>query len=317
MSLDARLAAVAAALMLFGCRGSGDFSEAEAKELADRERRLAERLASPASDSGPLARWVLPPQLLEISGLAVTAAGNLLAHNDEQSIVYVIDPRRGVVLKQFTVGDKPLRGDFEGIAVSGSEIFLMTSNGMIYRFREGNDGDNVQYSTIDTRLGKECEFEGVAVDRNGVILLACKNVAKKGPKDQLVIYRWDPRLSQASVLGIPYATAIGSNGWKDLHPSDLAVDPATGNYVVIAAQEKALIVVTPEGQVVRSGPLPERARQAEGVAVATDGILYVGDEGSTDPATISLYRWPLTQSTATASTSDSTDTVQAAEVASP
>lgn len=302
------IAALSAALIFSACRG-GDLSEAEAKELAERERRLAERIA--ANDSGPLARWVLPSQLLEISGIAVTAEGKLLAHNDEQSIVYVIDPRRGVVLKQFTVGDKATRGDFEGIAVSGSEIFLLVSNGKIYRFREGKDGENVPYTTIDTKLGKECEFEGIAVEPSGVIALSCKNVAKKGPKDQMVIYRWDPRAAQASVLGIPYASAIGSNGWKDLHPSDIALDPATRNYVVIAAQEKALIVVTPEGQVVRSGPLPERSRQAEGVAIAPDGILYVSDEGSTDPATISLYRWPL------ASVTPPSDSMQTAEGAAP
>ena len=302
------IAALSAALIVSAC-GGGELSEAEAEELAQRERRLAERFA--ASDSGPLARWVLPPQLLEISGIAVNAEGKLLAHNDEQSIVYVIDPRRGVVLKHFTVGEKPMRGDFEGIAVSGSEIFMLMSNGRIIRFREGNAGDNVPYATIDTRLGRECEFEGIAVDASGVILLACKNVAKKGPGNQVVIYRWDPRTAQASVLGIPYASAIGGNGWKGLHPSDMAVDPSTGNYVVIAAQEKALILVTPEGHVVRSGPLPEPSRQAEGVAIASDGILYVSDEGSTTPATITLYRWPLPSVPA------ASDSIQAAGEAAP
>ena len=289
-----RFSTIAAVIVIAvsACRGGG-FSKAEAEELAARERRLAARLAAPTSESGPLARWLLPPHLLEVSGLAVTANGNLLAHNDENPVISVIDPRRGAVLKQFTFGKRGLRGDFEGIAVSGNEIFLLASNGTIYRFREGNDGDNVPHTTIDTKLGKECEFEGITVDAAGLILLACKNVAKQGPKDQLVIYRWDTRAATASLLGIPYANAIGSNDWKNLHPSDITIDPITNNYVVIAGQERALIIITPEGQVLRSGPLPERSRQAEGVAIAGDGILYVSDEGSTKPATITLYRWPL------------------------
>jgi len=301
-------AALIAVLALSACRG-GDFSEAEAEELAARQRRFSARLALP--DSGPLARWVLPPQLLEVSGLALTPDGNLLAHNDEHPVLSVIDPRRGVVTKQFSFGERGLRGDFEGIAFSGGEIFLLVSNGTIYRFREGGDGDTVPYATIDTKLGKECEFEGIAVDRAGVILLACKNVAKKGPKDQLVIYKWDPRTSQASMLAIPYSAVIGDNGWKDLHPADITVEPTTGNYVVIAAQEKALIVVTPDGQVVSSGPLPEKPRQAEGVAIASDGILYVSDEGSSAPATLTLYRWPLSAATA------SGDSLQAGEQTAP
>jgi uncharacterized protein YjiK len=302
------MAALVAVLVLSACRG-GNFSEAEAEELAARERRLAARLALP--DSGPLARWVLPQQLLEVSGLALTAEGNLLAHNDENPVISVIDPRRGVVTKQFSFGERGFHGDFEGIAVSGGEIFVLESNGKIYRFREGGDGDNVPYTTIDTKLGKECEFEGIAVDAAGVILLACKNVAKTGPKDQLVIYRWDSRTSQASMLAIPYSAIIGDNGWKDLHPSDITVEPGTGNYVVIAAQEKALIVVTPAGEVVSSGPLPEKPRQAEGVAIANNGILYVSDEGSKDPATLTLYRWPLSAAAA------SGDSAQTAEQAAP
>jgi uncharacterized protein YjiK len=301
-------AVLVAVFFLSACRG-GDFSKAEAEELAARQRRFSARLALP--DSGPLARWVLPPQLLEVSGLALTPDGNILAHNDENPVLSVIDPRRGVVTRQFSFGERGLHGDFEGIAVSGGEIFLLVSNGTIYRLREGGDGDNVPYTTIDTKLGKECEFEGIAVDRAGMILLACKNVAKKGPKDQLVIYRWDPRTSQASMLAIPYSAVIGDNGWKDLHPSDITVEPTTGNYVVIAAQEKALIVVTPQGQVVSSGPLPEKPRQAEGVAIASDGILYVSDEGSSAPGTLSLYRWPLSPASA------SGDSIQAAEQTAP
>jgi uncharacterized protein YjiK len=90
---------------------------------------------------------------------------------------------------------------------------------------------------------------------------------------------------------------IGSNPWKDLHPSDVTVDPSTGNYVIVAAQEKALIEITPAGAVVRAVPLPGKHAQAEGVALTSDGILIVGDEATTRPASLTLYRWPLTVAT--------------------
>jgi uncharacterized protein YjiK len=293
MKFSVTTAVLSAIVLATGCRGG--LSEVEAEELARREQRLAARLAAATGDSAaaPLAKWVLPSQLLEISGIALTAEGLLLAHDDEHPIIYAIDPRRGVVVKQFSFGKGGMRGDFEGIAVSGGEIFLLESNGKIHRFREGEDGQRVDHTTIDTKLGKQCEFEGIAIGLGGVIVLACKNVAKNGPRDQLVLYQWDARTAQARMMAIPYAQAIGSNPWKELNPSDITVDPATRNYVLIAAQEKALIEITPAGQVVRTGPLPERSRQAEGVAIARQGILYVSDEGSTEPATISLYRWPL------------------------
>ncbi len=90
---------------------------------------------------------------------------------------------------------------------------------------------------------------------------------------------------------------IGSNSWKELHPSDVSVDPATGNYVLIAAQEQALIEITPLGEVVSAVALPGKHKQAEGVALTGDGILIVSDEATTRPASLTLYRWPLTAAT--------------------
>jgi len=290
---------VAVVAVTSACQRRGEITEAEAQELASREKRLADRIAGFAVDTiagSALARWVLPAELKEISGLAVTANGNLLAHNDEQGRVFVIDPKRGVVAKQFMVGTGDLRGDFEAIAVSGADIFMLLSNGTIYRFREGADGQSVKYTTVDTKLGHECEFEGIAIEGDNVALLPCKNVAKKALRDQLVIYRWDLErgsAQQPTMLTVPLARLIGPNGWKSLHPSDMAIDPATGNYVIIASQEKALIEITPSGEVVRAGPLPEPSEQAEGVAITKDGILVISDEGNRQVATITLYRWPL------------------------
>jgi len=200
---------VAVVAVTSACQRRGEITDAEAQELASREKRLADRIAGFAVDTiagSALARWVLPAELKEISGLAVTANGNLLAHNDEQGRVFVIDPKRGVVAKQFMVGTGDLRGDFEAIAVSGADIFMLLSNGTIYRFREGADGQSVKYTTVDTKLGHECEFEGIAIEGDNVALLPCKNVAKKALRDQLVIYRWDLErgsAQQPTMLTVP------------------------------------------------------------------------------------------------------------------
>jgi uncharacterized protein YjiK len=242
----------------------------------------------------PLAMWTLPPELREISGLTLTADGRMLAHADETGRIYQIDPKTGIVLKGFTLTGDPI-GDFEGITTAGPDVYLLQSDGKLFKFREGADGKQVPFSQYDPRLGRECEFEGVAFEpANSWLLLACKTVKAKGLRDQLVIYRVGLPLadsSQTSMLTIPLTEVIGSNGWKNFNPSDLAIDPTTGNYVLVSAQEKGLVVITPDGQVVRSVPLPKHHRQAEGVAVTRDGILIVSDEATQKPAAITLYRW--------------------------
>lgn len=270
-------------------------------EQSARVQRLTASLASQDGEpTSPLAKWILPRELGEVSGLALTSDGRLLAHGDEWGQVYVIDPRGGALLKRFSIGEAggDTRADFEGITVAGERIIMATSNGMLYEFAEGEDGERVDAVVHDTRLGKECEFEGVAFDSaRGIVVLPCKNVRTRNLRDQMVLYRWHLDGGADSALGpitIPLRQVIGSNSWKELHPSDVSIDPTTGHYVLIAAQEKALIEITPVGDVVRASPLPGKHKQAEGVALTRDGILIVSDEATTRPASLTLYRWPLT-----------------------
>lgn len=284
--------------VLTGCRAT------PSAELSARVQRLTASLASAGVDpASPLALWILPREMGEVSGLSLTSDGRLLAHGDEWGQVYVIEPRGGALLKRFSIGasSAETRADFEGITVVGERIFMVASNGMLYEFAEGADGERVRFKVHDTRLGKECEFEGVAFDSaQGILVLPCKNVGTKNLRDNLVLYRWLVAGGADSVLApltIPLRNVIGTNAWKNLHPSDVTVDPATGNYLLIAAQEKALIEITPLGDVVRAIPLPGKHKQAEGVALTRDGILIVGDEATTRPASLTLYRWPLTAAT--------------------
>jgi uncharacterized protein YjiK len=59
----------------------------------------------------------------------------------------------------------------------------------------------------------------------------------------------------------------------------------------VSAREKGLVVITPEGDVVRSEPLPGDHRQAEGVAITRDSILLLSDEANVKPPALTLYRW--------------------------
>ena len=305
-------------LAIAGAMGCSGRTSSETKNALDaRQKEVDQRIAAaPDSDGEPVARWFLPQVLREISGLALTADGRVLAHNDERGRVYVIDPRRGVILKQFSVGEKGVAGDFEGIAVAENDIFLLESNGNVYQFREGEDKDNVQFTLHDTKLGKECEFEGIAIERGTrAFLLACKIISKKSLRNQLMIYRWLPRPGGkplVSSISVSLAEAVGGNGWKTLHPSDLTIDPGSGNYVVISGREKALIEITPQGAVVRSITIPGDPQQPEGVAITPDGLLIIGDEGVTRAADLTLYPW---RRAAGSTTPPATDTARAGAAA--
>jgi uncharacterized protein YjiK len=286
-----------------GCRSSdgssSDAAKSDSTGLDARVARLATALAEADSKKAwdePVARWLLPPELAEISGLALTPDGRLFAHNDESARITELDYRRGTVIKRFFVGTEDLRGDFEGLAYAGDRFFLLSSTGTLYEFREGAAEERVDFTAHDTRLGKECEFEGVAFDSTAnALVLACKHVGTKLFKNMLVLYRYglgDSDRAELSEVTIPFSEAIGANDWKGLHPTDITVDPTSGNYVLVAAPERALFAVTPAGAVVFSRPLSDRHPQPEGIAITRDRILIISDESVNAAATITLYRWP-------------------------
>jgi len=108
----------------------------------------------------------LPGRLREISGLATTADGRLLAHHDEAGVVFELDPATGEVVKEFGIADlaSPIRGDFEGIAAGGGRVWMATSAGRLFEFEEGGDGESVLFSMFATGIGRSCEVEGLAYD---------------------------------------------------------------------------------------------------------------------------------------------------------
>jgi uncharacterized protein YjiK len=280
------------------CRETPQAKAAQVQAIeATRKKELTDRLALADANPTkpvPVAEWIMPPELREISGLALTARGTVLTHDDNIGRVYEIDPRTGILLKGFSLAGG-VRGDFEAITIAGTDIYLMRSNGKIYKFKEGADASQVPYSLYDTGLGKQCEFESMAYEADSSrLLMVCKKfLDKKAPKE-LLIFRVPLPLGDRSAITamqIAMKDVVGSNKWKNFHPSDINIDPITKNYVIVASREKGLIVVTPDGEVVRSEPIPGDHRQAEGVAVTPDGLLLVSDEANVKPPAITLYRW--------------------------
>lgn len=301
-SLPVVAALISLSQAALGCRkpdgGTPDASTRDSTELDARVNRLNETLAKAdlSEEKGkPVARWILPNELAEISGLALTPDGRLFAHSDESAQITELDYRRGTVIKQFFVGKQGFKADFEGLAFAEDRFFLLASEGTLYEFQEGANGERVDYRVHDTHLGKECEFEGVAYDSAASgLVLACKNVGVTKLKGRIVLYRFalgDSGAGKLSEVTVPFAAAIGKNDWKQVRPTDITMDPWSGNFVLVAAQEQALLQITPLGEVVFSRPLGKRHPQSEGVAITRDSILIISDEAVKGPATLTLYHW--------------------------
>src|SRR5690606_17032164 len=77
-----------------------------------------------------------------------------------------------------------------------------------------------------------------------------------------------------------------------LNPSGIAIDERTGNLLIVAARQQALVELEANGTFVAARVLPLAARhpQAEGIEILPGGALLIADEGGGHPARLALYR---------------------------
>ena len=282
-----------------------------------RSRGRSEGAAEPGAptviDLGLVAgfvRFSLPAELHEISGLAVTADGRVFAHGDEDGTVYQLDPSSGRVTKRFALaatGDDPdlgkkgrggrLAGDFEDIAIVGDRFFLVSSNGVLLEFAEGEDGGSVPYRAYPTGLEKVCEVEGLAYDRSTEsLLLLCKTMREKSERQQVAVYAWslaDRSLGDKPRLVVPWSALAPVTGGKGFNGSAVAVTPGGRSLLMVAGPQQLFAEVGSDGAPLRGGAMDKGTHpQPEGLAFLADGTLLVASEGGKGQAVLARYASP-------------------------
>jgi uncharacterized protein YjiK len=263
--------------------------------LTGHARALPSALSGYAIAKGGDTRWELPVALREISGLAATSDGRVFAHGDERASILQLDVRRQQVVKTFTMGRQGAPGDFEGLAIANGRFWLVTSTGILYESGEGANGASVPFRTHDTGVGSQCEVEGLTHDPiAGTLLLVCKTPRVRALRGMVGIFRWSisrRALVSRSGLRVREDSLARTAGVSKFHPSGIERDATTGHWLIVAAQERAVVEIAPDGRVIAGAMLSRRGhRQAEGIAIASDRTLLIADEGGNGRGTLTTYR---------------------------
>jgi len=253
-------------------------------------------LALYALDEDHAVQRKLPKRLEEVSGLAMTSDQRLLAHDDEKGLISEVDVATGEVRSSFAIvaDGQPIAADFEGIAVLGDRIYLATSDGVIYECPEGADGENVACEKFETGIGAEYELESLAsVANRRELILVSKNPRSDALTGVVCIDRWSAEQKQlvaGARVTVPFAEFTAGLDDDQFQPSGVEIDAATGNYLILAARQRSLAEVTPQGRVLAVATLPKRLHwQPEGIAFGRDGSLLIADEGDDGAGRLTVY----------------------------
>lgn len=238
----------------------------------------------------------LPANLNEISGLAVTEDGRLFGHGDERGIVYQINPGDGKIIKRFFLGRWLAEADFEDIAIAGKKFFMVTSDGKLYEFYEGENEKAVDYKVFESGASSKFDVEGLCFDpATNSLLIACKEYPGKDYKGYRTIYSYslnDYKINVTPRFKIPIKTVVKNLDTKDFHPSGIERHPKSGNFFIIGSKDgEAVVEVDSSGNILGMEKLNKQHMQPEGITFLPDQTLIISDEKVKNSATLTLYKF--------------------------
>lgn len=254
----------------------------------------------------------LPKKLQELSGLAMTPDGRLFGHNDERADIYQIDQSNGSIIKSFSIGEKTLKKDFEGIAIVEDLFYLVTSDGDLYEFKEGEDKSEVSYKKYKTGLSSKNDVEGLCYDPDTeTLLLACKGYPGKGYDGKRAVYSFSlsnkklkkkPRflISIKEVNNLTDPNFVQKLGdfflltENSFAPSGIARHPENHSFYILSSQGSTILEISADGELKGRILLDKKHHnQPEGITFAKNLSLLIGDEGGNGKAKITTY--PVTR----------------------
>ncbi len=239
--------------------------------------------AIPFNIAKPELKIELSKELKEISGLTWLNNNQLGAVQDEAGIFYILNIQTGKIEEKIKFA---LPGDFEGVELVGTCIYVLSSNGKIYYFDRENP-ENTHY--LKTPLSWRNDAEGLGYDKkNKQLLIVCKengSVKDANFKGKSI---FSLNVSNHYFSKKPLATVKKTDikKFKNIEkfkPSAIAVDPLTSDIYILASVGKLLVVLDVKYHIKAVYKLPPNLyAQPEGICFSPDGDLFISNEGKKD-----------------------------------
>jgi len=249
-------------------------------------------------------RYTMPKSLEEISGISWFGKGKLACVQDEKGMIYIYNLEKEKVTSKVEFGKD---GDYEDISVVKNTVYVLKSNGLIFRVKNFNKKDQ-KVKKYNTQLDKKNDAEGMAYDPSmDRLLIACKgspSIDKEDPykgfravypfdlesnklleepaylmdlrkidsyKDQSIFTKFSTKLAKKLGLMDQYAS---------FRPSGIAIHPQMDEIYILSSVGKLLIVLNREGFILGIQGLDANLfRQPEGICFSPGGDLFISNEG--------------------------------------
>ena len=233
--------------------------------------------------------------LNEISGITYNP--------EDSSLLAVSDSRRKIIrinlkkqkLKDYTADVVPPDQDLEDMVKVDSTLYLLSSKGLIYEVpAKARDTAGVRsYPFWSTDVN---DFETLYYDAStGGLIMLCKDCTVDKGKRMRTAYRFDLKnktFDTAAYFTIPTddVRKLLKNDDAKFDPSAAAVHPINKRLYILSSAGQMLVVADTKGKVIEAFNLnPDKHPQAEGIAFAPNGEMYITNEGKYGKPSLQIF----------------------------
>jgi uncharacterized protein YjiK len=232
--------------------------------------------------------------LNEISGICFNNDDNtLLAISDSKEKVFQINVDKQK-LKDYTDKVVGPDTDLEDIVKVDSSVFLLSSKGVIYEV--SHKKDTIRTYTFPS--GDQNDFETLYYDPSvKSLIMVCKECPSDKGKNIRSAYRFDlskKRFDPSAFF--TFSTADVKKLLKDdnakFDPSAACIHPVNKRLYILSSAGNLLVIADTHGKIIEAYKLNgEQFPQAEGIAFAPNGDMFITNEGKNGAPTVQEFKY--------------------------
>lgn len=264
--------------------------------------------------SNPCAFYTLPDTLYEISGLTDVDSSHVGCVQDEKGMIFLYNLYEAKIDSRSSFY---FDGDYEGITRVNNDMFVLRSDGYLFRMKDYMRGTVVAKDSFATQIPIN-NNEGLCYDeRNNILLIAAKGRIKKSKetRDLRFIYGFrldslfmidtailvidiDNIASKMKEKGMNVSYTMKKNGelkYENLRfmPSSIAVHPLSDRFYILSAIDRLLVILNRSGlieDVIELSPL--LFPKPEGITFLPNGDMLISNEGNGGKANLMRFCYP-------------------------
>ena len=235
-------------------------------------------------------------KIKEISGVVWdNHKDEFIAHNDEKGIIYYLDKNNGDIVREFQFS--PAKGDYEDIAIANDKIYVLRSDGMLFRIVADSSGGQKSFDLGQLELPGKNDFETLYYDPDRrALILICKN-CESDDKKIVSAYAYYPDsigFVNKPIYSIDVAKVkeLTPRETSRFQPSAARIHPVLKKLFILSSASNQLVMADTSGNVEGVYMLAKKTfPQAEGLTFKSNGEMFIANEAITSKAVLLKFNY--------------------------